>query len=294
MRDENKSFDQVMDVRLPPGRAQRAQLLPRAGFGACHLQAAGWPFPRLHRHSQGQRLPVAAHGAVRAVWLADRSADPYRGNGPDRRTRRGRALDLQVRRRFAQQRTEPCPRVDRRADRLAACRRFLAGVPGQRQGRPVPGRGLPVHPEGQDPGPAAQFHRARFRLRRAYRRRQHGGGLARGQETGAVAHQAGVGAVGGDHHRTLGHAETAVAGIRGYQQGAHRHPPPAQAAGARGCRAAGPPHARPCAGGDGFVAGAAAEGRLDAFLAEHRFRAWKPCWPRSHWATGCRPRPRRR
>jgi guanosine-3',5'-bis(diphosphate) 3'-pyrophosphohydrolase len=36
------------------------------------------------------------------------------------------------------------------------------------------------------------------------------------------------------------------------------------------------------------------KGRLDAFLSEHRFRAWKPCWPRSRSATGCRPRPRRR
>ncbi len=247
-------------VRFPPGDALGAQLLPRAGRGARRVQAAGRALPRFHRHPQGQRLPVAAHGAVRALRLADRGADPHRGDGPDRRARRGRALDLQVRRRFAQQRAEPRARVDRRADRFAALGRFVAGIPGQRQGRPVPGRGLPVHAQGQDPGVAAQLHRARLRLCGAHRHRQPRGGLARGQEAGAAAHQAGQRADGGSDHRALGHAQATMAGVRGQLQGAYRHPPPAQAARARGRRAAGPPHARPRAGSDGQLDRAPAQG----------------------------------
>ena len=78
----------------------------------------------------------------------------------------------------------------RRAARTAGSRslvesqrvdRLVAGVPRERQGRPVPGRGLPVHAQGRHPVAAAQRHRARLRLRGAHRRRQPRGRRARGQ-----------------------------------------------------------------------------------------------------------------
>ena len=114
MRAENKSFDQVMDVfGFRVVVRQGDAVLPGARRGAFDVQAAGCALPRFHRHSQGQRLPVAAHGAVRPVRLADRSADPHRGNGPDRRTRHRRALGLQDRR--------PAARTVRRAAPRTGC-----------------------------------------------------------------------------------------------------------------------------------------------------------------------------
>jgi guanosine-3',5'-bis(diphosphate) 3'-pyrophosphohydrolase len=83
----------------------------------------------------------------------------------------------------------------------SSVRRLVAGIPRERQGRPVPGRGLPVHAQGRHPGPAAQRHRARFRLCGAHRRRQPRGGRARGQEAGAAAQQAGQRPDRGNHHR---------------------------------------------------------------------------------------------
>src|SRR5690606_10272621 len=127
----------------------------------------------------------------------------------------------------------------------------VAGVPGERQGRPVPRRGLPVHAQGRHPRPAAQLHRARLRLRGAYRRRQHRGGGARGQEACAAAYQAGERPVGRGGHREVGVPQAAVAGSGGHRQGAHRDPRPAQAARARGRGDPRPPHDRPRAGGRG-------------------------------------------
>jgi guanosine-3',5'-bis(diphosphate) 3'-pyrophosphohydrolase len=76
-------------------------VLSRTGRGALALQAARRALPRLHRHPQGKRLPVAAHRAVLAVRLADRSADPHRGHGPRGRTRHCGALGLQEHRLLA-------------------------------------------------------------------------------------------------------------------------------------------------------------------------------------------------
>ena len=184
MRAEGKTLDQVMDVF---GFRIVVRTVPECyhALGVVHtaVQAARRALPRFHRDPEGQRLPVAAHGVVRAVRLADRSADPHRGNGPDRRARHRGALVLQARRRDADERAEPRAPVDRQPGRVAALDGFVAGVPRERQGRPVPRRGVPVHAEGRDPVAAAQRDRARFRVRRAYRRRQPGRRRARGSRS---------------------------------------------------------------------------------------------------------------
>jgi GTP diphosphokinase / guanosine-3',5'-bis(diphosphate) 3'-diphosphatase len=64
----------------------------------------------------------------------------------------------------------------------------------------------------------------------------------------------------GDHHREIGGAETAVAGIRGHRQGAHRDPPSAEASRTRRRGAARPPHDRPRARSARYVAGPSAAG----------------------------------
>ena len=61
---------------------KRRHLLPRARRRARRLQADAGPVQGLHRDPARQRLPVAAHHAVRAERHADRGADPHRGDGP--------------------------------------------------------------------------------------------------------------------------------------------------------------------------------------------------------------------
>jgi guanosine-3',5'-bis(diphosphate) 3'-pyrophosphohydrolase len=56
------------------------------------------PVQGLHRHPQGQRLSVAAHGAVRPNGVPIEAANPHRGNARHGRGRRRRALALQIRR----------------------------------------------------------------------------------------------------------------------------------------------------------------------------------------------------
>jgi guanosine-3',5'-bis(diphosphate) 3'-pyrophosphohydrolase len=275
MREESKSFDQVMDVfgfrlvvrSVPTATTRWARCMPRSSRWM-GVSATSSP-------SQGQRLPVAAHRAVRALRLADRSADPHRGNGPDRRARRGRALDLQVRWRCAQQRAEPRPRVDRRADRLQRAAdsslEFLDNVKvdlfpdevylftpkGKILALPRNSTALDfayaVHTDVGNKAVASRVDKKLVPLRTKLQR-----------------------ADGGDHHRHVGCAETAVAGIRGHQQGAHRHPPPAQAPGARGRGAAWAPHARPRAGSDGFRSSACRRGGWMRSFPSIAIRAWKP------------------
>jgi guanosine-3',5'-bis(diphosphate) 3'-pyrophosphohydrolase len=115
-------------------------------------------------------------------------------------------------------------------------------------------------PKGDIMALAAQFHRARFRLCGAYRRRQPRSRRAGGPQAGTAARATGQRPDRGDHHREVGGAGPAVAGIRGHRQGAHRDPPAAEAPRARGCRARRPPHAGPRAGRSRHLAGPAAAG----------------------------------
>ena len=87
-------------------------------------------------------------------------------------------------------------------------RRQLRGIPGERQGRSVPGQGVRVHAEGRDSAPAERCDRGRLCLRHPYRRRQS---LRRGQgrsAAGAAAHAAAQRPDRGDHHRQGRDAES--------------------------------------------------------------------------------------
>ena len=138
-----------------------------------------------------------------------------------------------------QQRAEPCARVDREPGRKPARHRLVAGVPGERQGRPVPGRGLPVHAR------RATSWRCRAMPPRSTSPTRVHTDVGNHAVAARVDHklvplrtQAGQRPDRGDHHREVGGAEAAVAGIRGHRQGAHRDPPSAQAPRARGRGAA--------------------------------------------------------
>ena len=83
--------------RVRPARRGRqgGHLLSRAGRGARGVQAHAGPLQGLHRDPARQRLPVAAHHAVRPERHSDRSADPHRGHAPRGRGRHRRALEIQ-------------------------------------------------------------------------------------------------------------------------------------------------------------------------------------------------------
>ena len=112
-------------VRLPRGGGFGDELLHGAGCGAHAVQAGGSPVQGFHRHSQGERLPVAAYGAAGAVRRADRGADPHRRDGLGGRARRGRALGLQDRLRAR-------PTARRRA-RASGCPRWPTARPIRRR-----------------------------------------------------------------------------------------------------------------------------------------------------------------
>ncbi|CAD5375892.1 hypothetical protein OF001_U100078 [Pseudomonas sp. OF001] len=114
--------------------------------------------------------------------------------------------------------------------RAAAARRQLAGVHRERQDRPVPRRGLRVHPQGADHGAAQGLDRGRLRLRGAHRRRQQLHRLPHQPPPGAAVRTAAERRHGGDRHRPRRAAQPGLAQLRGHRQGAYPHPPLAQAA----------------------------------------------------------------
>ncbi len=132
-------------VRLSRRRRFGRALLSGARRGARAVQAARRPLQGFHRDPEGERLPVAAHRAVRAVRRADRDPDPHRGHGRDRRARRRRALGLQDRCDAGQQRAEPRARMGVRSRRSRDIDAFVARVHRERQDRSLPRRGVPVH-----------------------------------------------------------------------------------------------------------------------------------------------------
>ena len=116
----------------------------------------------------------------------------------------------------------------------AAARRQLAGVHRERQDRPVPRRGLRLHPQGQHHGAAQGLDRRRLRLRGAYRRRQHLHRLPGQPAPGTAVAGAGKRFHGGDRHRARRTPESGLAELRGHRQGPHAHPSCAQAAASLG------------------------------------------------------------
>ena len=267
-------------------------LLPRAGRGACGVQAAGRALPRLHRHPQGERLPVAAHGAVRAVRLADRGADPHRGDGPDRRARHRRALGLQdggtaaaTARRAARTRGsptwwKPSAAPVRRWSSWRTSRSTCSptrSTCSRRRATSCRCRATP--PRSTSPTRCIPTS-ATMRWPRAWTSRlvPLRTKLVSGQSVEIITAKSAV-------------PTTAVAGVRGHQQGAHRDPPAAQATGARGRGAAGPPHARPRAGARRAPRWTASRCRgWRPTWPTTATRGWRRCWPTSRWATACRRR----
>ncbi len=63
------------------------------------------PFQGLHRHAQGQHVPVAAHHGHRSGGQTDRGADPHPGDAPHRGTGHRRPLEIQGGRQAGQRRT---------------------------------------------------------------------------------------------------------------------------------------------------------------------------------------------
>ena len=116
-------------------------------LGVVHsvLQADAGALQGLHRDPARQRLPVAAHDAVRPERRADRGADPHRAtctawpSPASPRTGSTRTGD-----------DDGSAQQERAREWLSnlvrdAGGRQLRGVPRERQGRPVPGQGLRVH-----------------------------------------------------------------------------------------------------------------------------------------------------
>ena len=122
----------------------------------------------------------------------------------------------------------------------AAQRRQLGGVPGTRQGRPVPGGGLCLHPQGPHPHPQARGHGGGLRLCHPLGRGQHLRGRAHRPAHGGAQHPAAQRSDGGDHHRPGGQAQPDLAQFRGHRQGAGQHPRLPQEPQATGGRGPGP------------------------------------------------------
>ena len=98
MRRKKSMLAQVVDVYgLRILVDTHRHLLPHAGRGARHLPADAGPLQGLHRDSARERLPVAAHHAVRPERRADRGADPHQRHAPRGRVRHRRALEIQGR-----------------------------------------------------------------------------------------------------------------------------------------------------------------------------------------------------
>ena len=151
----------------------RTTCYARARRAAQPLQADPGQVQGLHRDPEGERLPVAAHDAVRPVRHAAGSADPHPRHAPDRRGRRRRALALQVGRRRS---TSP-RRSARRTAGCRACSRSSRNPATRRsswrtsRSTSSPTRSTCSRPKGQDHGAAARRDRGRLRVRGAHRHR---------------------------------------------------------------------------------------------------------------------------
>ncbi|CPM68690.1 Uncharacterised protein [Bordetella pertussis] len=216
-------------------------MLPGAGHAAPAVPARAGQVQGLHRHPQGQRLPVLAHHAGGSVWHAGGVPVPHARHAPHRRGRRGLALALQGCRPDAQRAAEAHPPVAAVATRHPEPDRRFGRVPRTRQGRPVPRRDLCLHPARQDHFPAARRHAGRFRLRHPYRHRQPGGRRQGQWRVRPAAHRAQQRRHGRNHHFAGLAPERAMAQLRAHRPRPFRNPPlPAnrQVRGVRGLRRA--------------------------------------------------------
>ncbi len=247
MGEKHYTFSQVFDIYgvrvLVP---DTTDLLRGARGAARDVQADPGQVQGLHRDSEGERLPVAAHDALRPVRHAARGADPHARHAPDRRGGCRRPLALQAGRRARPRagaaRDAPLAAEPAR-DPVGIAR--LEGIPREHQGRSLPRRDLRVHAEGQDHGAAARRDRGGLRVRRAHRRRPP---LRRGADqlrADAAAHRAQERRPRRDPHLADRAAQSVVAVVRRDGQGALAHPAFSQGTAAEGVGRAGRAAARP-------------------------------------------------
>ena len=234
------------------------------GVVHCGVQADAGPLQGLHRDPARQRLPVAAHDAVRSERRADRSADPHRGHASRRRGRHRRALEVQERRatrtRCSRQRTREwlSNLVELQED--GTSEEFLESVKVDL----FPDKVYVFTPKGDDPAPAERRDRGRLRLRGAHRHRQSLRRREGRPPPDAAAHRAAQRPDGRDHHRQGRDAQPVVGELRRHREGAQRHPPlPEEPAPHRGHRARAAA-AQPGAGGVPAVARRCEPGRRSA------------------------------
>ena len=76
----------VRHLRIPRRDGRRRGLLPRARRRAHHLAGGAGPLQGLHLDAEAERLPFDPHHRDRSRQPARRTADPHRGDGPDRGT----------------------------------------------------------------------------------------------------------------------------------------------------------------------------------------------------------------
>ncbi len=239
----------VRHLRRARARSRQDHVLRGAGRAARALQADPRQIQGLRRHPEGQRIPVAALHAVRAVRHAAGSADPHARHAPYRRSGRRGALALQGRRR-----TRPGGGAARNVALAAKPARDpvgvgrLEGIFGAHQGRPFPRRDLRVHAEGQDHGAAARRDRGGFRVWRAHGHRPPLRRCADQLRALAAAHRAQEWRPYRDPDIPDGATESLVAVVRLDRQSAFAHPPLPEGPAAEGIRGTGRAAAQPGAG----------------------------------------------
>ena len=237
MREKRYTFSQVFDiygVRVLVADTTTCY----AALGVLHepVQADPGQVQGLHRDPEGQRLPVAAHDAVRPVRHAARGADPHARHAPDRRGRRRRALAVQDRRRAR-------PRARRSARRIAGCKacsrssresrdskEFLENIKGDL----FPDEIYVFTPKGKIMALPRGATAVDFAYARAHRRRPP---LRRGADqlrAAAAAHRAQERRPRRDPDVAVRAAESVVAVVRRDRQGALADPPLPEGAAAEG------------------------------------------------------------
>ena len=170
MERKGVEFDEIYDVNAIRPRRRRQGLLRRPWRRSLSVEADSRAVRRLHRHAQGEHVPVAAHRRHRARCQAAGGPDPHR---PHARRGRGRdrgALALQgglARRPALRREAGLGPAADGLAAGSGRCHRVRGGP----QAGGLPGPGLRLHPEGRCQGPAGRRHAAGLRLPHPHRRR---------------------------------------------------------------------------------------------------------------------------
>ncbi len=208
-------------LRLSRRRRHALRVLRRDGRAAPALQAGAGPLQGLHRDPQGQRLPVAAHHPGEPARHRGRVPDPHRADARRRREGHRRALALQG----ARRRPRPGGAAPGRDVAAVAARHpgrdpRRQRVPRARQDRSLPRRGLRVHAEVEDPGPAARRHAGRLRLRDPLRHRRPLRRRLGQRRAGAAAHRAAQRRRGRDRRRAERPAEPGLAELRLHRPGA--------------------------------------------------------------------------